>query len=61
MDTDVLVVGAGPGVGPLVRIFSLRPGEPMAPPFEFFAYDVSFTGGVRVACAVTQDPLRRVA
>jgi hypothetical protein len=40
------VVGAGEGGGPHVKAFNARTGELVA---SFFAYDPSFTGGVRVA------------
>jgi cell division protein FtsB len=42
------VVGAGEGGGPRVRLFANHAGDAT---FDFFAYDPSFTGGVRVAVA----------
>lgn len=47
---DDIVVGAGPGGGPEVKVFS---GADSSVLFDFFAYDQSFTGGVRVAAADT--------
>lgn len=41
-----IVVGAGPGGGPQVNIFDGRTGNILT---QFYAYDVSFTGGVTVA------------
>lgn len=41
-----IVVGAGPGGGPMVRIFDGRTGTMLT---EYFAYDLAFTGGVTVA------------
>ena len=41
-----MVVGAGPGGGPQVNIFDGRTGNILT---QFYAYDVSFTGGVTVA------------
>ena len=41
-----VIVGAGPGGGPHVRVFSGRDGTPL---LNFFAYDPAFTGGVNVA------------
>ena len=44
-----LVVGAGPGGGPNVRVFDLSTGQPLMPPLgSFYAFDPSFTGGVDV-------------
>ncbi len=45
-----IVVGAGPGGGPQVRIFS---GEGRLLSGGFFAYDPRFRGGVRVAVGDT--------
>ncbi len=48
-----IIVGAGEGGGPNVRVFSGADGQTM---FDFFAYDMSFTGGVRVAAGdITGD------
>ena len=47
-DFQFLVTGAGPGGGPHVRVFDPLTGEER---FGFFAYDASFTGGVRMATA----------
>ena len=50
---DDIVMGAGSGGGPRVKVvygasgFLLSPYNPM---MDFFAYDPAFTGGVRVAC-----------
>jgi hypothetical protein len=41
-----LLTGAGPGAGPHVKVFS---GATLAEINSFFAYDVSLSGGVRVA------------
>ena len=50
-----IVVGAGPGGGPSVHVFSDRDFDGLVgddAPFEaFFAYEPSFAGGVRVASA----------
>ncbi|CAN5226922.1 hypothetical protein BH11PLA2_BH11PLA2_21270 [soil metagenome] len=43
-----LVIGAGEGGGPRVRLFADLSGEAM---YDFFAYDMNFVGGVRVATA----------
>jgi FG-GAP repeat len=43
----VLVVGAGEGGGPHVKVFQ----EVNGPSTDFFAYDVNYQGGVRVAVA----------
>ncbi len=43
--TDEIITGAGPGGGPQVRILSAN-GTPR---FSFFAYPLSFRGGVRVS------------
>ncbi|PIR12722.1 hypothetical protein COV49_04560 [Candidatus Falkowbacteria bacterium CG11_big_fil_rev_8_21_14_0_20_39_10] len=42
---DEIITGAGPGGGPHVRIFTAN-GQPRG---SFFAYSLSFRGGVRVA------------
>jgi hypothetical protein len=41
-----LVVGAGPGGGPHVRVFDALSGDEL---HDFFAFDTQFTGGVNVA------------
>jgi hypothetical protein len=43
---DDIITGAGPGAGPHVKVFSGRTSAELA---SFFAYDASFSGGVRVA------------
>ncbi|MDB5310402.1 MAG: exo-alpha-sialidase [Gemmataceae bacterium] len=43
-----LIVGAGPGAGPAVEVFSGLDGSLM---YSFFAYEPTFTGGVNVAAA----------
>ena len=43
---DLLVVGAGAGGGPAVRVLALDGSADRA----FFAYDEAFRGGVRVDC-----------
>jgi len=43
-----IIAGAGPGGGPEVRIFN---GSNLQAIRSFYAYDVNFTGGVRVAVA----------
>lgn len=48
-----IITGAGPGGGPHVKIFNPFTREPIA---SFFAYDLSFTGGVSVSSAdINQD------
>jgi subtilisin-like proprotein convertase family protein len=50
-----IVTGAGPGGNPHVRVFSGVDGSELA---SFMAYDLAFSGGVRVAAAdVTGDGL----
>lgn len=50
---DDIVVGAGPGGGPRVRVFDGRNGEVLQ---DFFAFESTFTGGVYVGAAdVTGD------
>lgn len=47
---DDVIVSAGPGGGPHVKIYSGATGAPIGGPLgNFFAYDPAFTGGVRVA------------
>jgi hypothetical protein len=52
-----VIVGAGPGGGPHVRVFKVTGGG--APPVElasFFAFDAAFAGGVHVGAGdVTGD------
>ena len=43
----VVVTGAGPGIGPHVRVFTVD-GQELG---GFLAYDAGFLGGVHVACA----------
>lgn len=47
---SVAVVGAGQGGGPLVAVFNTQASN-STPVRQFFAYDPSFRGGVRVAAA----------
>ena len=45
-----IIAGAGPGGGPHVRVFDSQTGLPLTGAVSsFFAYDLSFTGGVFVA------------
>ncbi|HUR76340.1 MAG TPA: Calx-beta domain-containing protein [Acidimicrobiales bacterium] len=47
---DELVVGAGPGGGPHVKVFRIKgPGDNIGVLASFFAYTPGFGGGVRVA------------
>ena len=47
-----VVVAAGPGGGPRVRILDGHTGNQISGPLgSFFAYDQSFNGGVNVAVA----------
>jgi hypothetical protein len=47
---SLVIVGAGPGGGPHVRVFDAGTGLQIPGPLgSFFAYDPAFTGGVRVA------------
>ncbi len=50
-DTIELVTGAGPGGGPLVKVFD-EAGKQLA---AFYAYDPNFSGGVDVAAADVDD------
>ena len=45
---DDIIVGAGPGGGPIVRVYSGGTGQVLR---AFYAYDPQFRGGVRVAAA----------
>lgn len=45
---EEIITGAGPGGGPQVRIFDSLGRAKFTP--GFFAYDISFRGGVNVAC-----------
>jgi hypothetical protein len=45
-----IIVGAGPGGGPRVKVFSGKDGTPLVgPAFDFMAFDPAFSGGVFVA------------
>ena len=47
---DELIVGAGPGGGPHVRVLRVKgPGDNIGQLAGFFAYTQGFGGGVRVA------------
>jgi len=50
--SDDVIVGAGHGSGPKVRVFDGNSGDPVR---NFFAYDPGFTGGVRVGSADVND------
>jgi len=51
--TPEVIVGAGPGAGPHVKVFDGETGQVL---LSFFAFDLTFTGGVRVAAGdVTND------
>ena len=45
---DDIITGAGPGAGPQVKVFDGASNDTLG---DFFAYEPSFTGGVRVASA----------
>src|SRR5262249_57240084 len=47
-----VMVGAGSGGGPNVAVFDGRDGKPLS---SFFPYEMSFTGGVRVAAIDRTD------
>ncbi len=48
-----IIIGAEAGGGPRVRVFSkLTPTGGLTSIADFFAYDITFTGGVRVAAGV---------
>ena len=51
-----LMTGAGAGGGPHVRVFDMTGASSPSVSPDFFAFDPSFTGGVRVA---TGGPQRR--
>src|SRR5207237_1360739 len=53
--TPDIITGAGPGGGPDVKVFGGANGALLT---EFFAYDKTFTGGVRVA-AISLDAAGR--
>src|SRR5262249_35824206 len=45
-----IIVGFGPGAGPLIRVFDGSSGAQLPLPVgQFFAFDPAFTGGVFVA------------
>lgn len=46
LDHQEIIVGAGEGGGPHVRVFGVNSNAPIR---DFFAFDPSFRGGVRVA------------
>jgi fimbrial isopeptide formation D2 family protein len=48
MLTNIVAVGAGAGGGPEVKVYNFTTGQEL---FSFYAYNKSFTGGVRVAVA----------
>ena len=48
--TDDIIVGAGPGGGPIVVVYS---GATLAEVARFFAFESTFTGGVFVAAGDT--------
>jgi hypothetical protein len=48
LNRGAIVLGAGVGGGPRVRLYTDLTGEPV---YDFFAYDNNFIGGVRVATA----------
>jgi len=45
---DDIIVGAGPGAGPEVKVFRSYDGQLLR---DFYAFDAAFTGGVTVAAA----------
>ncbi|QGJ71391.1 Hypothetical protein PBC10988_30960 [Planctomycetales bacterium 10988] len=49
---DDIITGADAGGGPHVRVFSGQDGSMLS---EFYAYDVNFSGGVRVAAGDIND------
>jgi hypothetical protein len=56
-DRASMVLGTGPGGGPLVRVVKLVAGD-LVDLASFFAYDPAFRGGVFVAAGDVRDDAR---